>query len=733
MFQDWNESQSQLVHTALNPEGDTRYDVETAVQQAVKILQLESTEYSGYVVPLFQADDPIPTNEYVVYNPDRNVIRWYDTNFGLSGTDRNTATETIAKTTLADRLQYWLPDQQPEPDLQFDEAELPPDELYPQGNHEPGDFFADLKSFVLTERENDRESNRELYAESSFERLLHRNQIKGPFLSLGKTSLKNGNKGYSIQYLQEEEEDDDDIDLFEDVGIYPDSIYLVDVRHDDDSFPLEATTRTVSEGLCTLEPRWESVANRSLVEKKLLEEDAELYLYQILNPVPFDRRIRAIRELERDTSKRELLTGERSPVSFTVNRFQTTKSAIDLNHYQQLAILWADSAEDLVCIHGPPGTGKTRTLTAIAERAVRQGKKVLVTAHSNQAVDNLLVGDSTLDNPESDTLHALSMQPDRDITIARAGNNSHNRVVQGKYVNPPSSTANIIAATTSGAAQFDKNQFDIGILDEATQASRPATAIAFNAAKKLILAGDHKQLPPYVSDEEMAEQEMHISLFEYLLERFGEDLAIQLRKQYRMNSEIAAFPNEEFYDGLLETAEQNADWVVDNLKPIMGIDIDGVEQRPETGHSYYNQQEAEAVAKQVKLLHKSGLATEDIGVITAYSGQTGPIKNEIHDLDIPYPGRVDVATVDSFQGGEREAIIVSFVRSNGSGYSGFLEFPDEGARRLNVALTRARKRLVLIGNWETLGTTAPHRTRETSCAHHYANLESHLEKNNRML
>jgi superfamily I DNA and/or RNA helicase len=231
----------------------------------------------------------------------------------------------------------------------------------------------------------------------------------------------------------------------------------------------------------------------------------------------------------------------------------------------------------------------------------------------------------------------------------------------------------------------------------------------------------------------MQEEEMHISLFEYLLNRYGEDISVQLRRQYRMNDEIAQFPNEIFYDGQLETAEVNKNWTISDLKPLIGIDIDGDEQRQTQGNSFYNRREAEAVAKQVKLLAQSGLKTEDIGVITAYSGQIGIIGNRINQLDIVNPKRVSVDTVDSFQGGEREAIVVSFVRSNPEGHSGFLEFPEEGPRRLNVALTRARKRLVLVGNWETLGTVAPHRSHSTSCADIYSKLEDHIRSAERML
>jgi len=109
------------------------------------------------------------------------------------------------------------------------------------------------------------------------------------------------------------------------------------------------------------------------------------------------------------------------------------------------------------------------------------------------------------------------------------------------------------------------------------------------------------------------------------------------------------------------------------------------------------------------------------------------IGSKVNQLDIDNPHAVDIDTVDSFQGSEREAIIVSFVRSNDDGYSGFLEFPTEGPRRLNVALTRARKRIVPIGNWDTLGTVAPHRSPNDSCADVYAELAERLRDSERML
>jgi len=517
--------------------------------------------------------------------------------------------------------------------------------------------------------------------------------------------------------------------------VYPNNLYILDTVSNTDEFPIATEVTNVSGPSLTLQPEWETVENRPVVEKLLANEQTDFWVTPLLNPIPFERRLDAINEVKSDTGKRKLLTGSR-PVRFSPNKFAVPSVEMDLNPYQKQALIWAESAEDMVCIHGPPGTGKTRTLTAYVKHAVSQGQSVLVAAHSNQAVDNLLVGDSTVDDPESDTLHAFACDEETgeaELTIARVGHNSRNKVVQLHYMDVSPKSADVVAATTSGAAQFDKNEFDVAVVDEATQASRPATAIVVNCAQKVVLAGDHKQLPPYCADESMKTEGMHISLFEHLLDQYGDNVSVLLRRQYRMNEEIAEFPNQAFYDGNLETADKNADWQVDDLKPVVLVDIEGTEKQEAYGNSRYNVAEAEAVAKQVKLLMMSGLEPADIGIISAYSGQIGKIRSQLLRLDADNVDQVTVDTVDSFQGGEREAIIVSFVRSNSEGNSGFLTFPEEGPRRLNVALTRARKRLVVVGNFDTLSTVAPHRTTANSCANLYGELYELLDSQDRVL
>ncbi|GGN25403.1 AAA domain-containing protein [Halarchaeum nitratireducens] len=735
IFDDWTLSDAKLLRTDVRGTEYEPVDVEAAASRAKEKLGIRIPEKNGYVVPLFATHEPTPTDEYVIYRPEKGHIGWHDSGFGIGGAERFANCEQLSENEIGHRLRFWLDEHRSEVELDIDESALPNERIHPTerlGEDARQEFFDDLTGFVDSEREAERRGNWEQYEDIGLEDAIRRDRVSGPFISLGSTS-KEGETLYRYQFADDEDSEDDDVvNLRDDEGIFPGNRCILDVESDDRHFPIEVEVRSVTDPRITIRPVWERIHDRSAVEKTLTSDEAEVWVHELLNPVPYDRRVDAIDRVEQNDWKRDLLTGDR-PIEYSVNKYAPPNPGLELNEYQRLALVWADSAEDVVCIHGPPGTGKTRTLTAYVRHAVSRGESVLVTAHSNQAVDNLLVGDSSLGTPEDGTLHAMAQDDDIDLSIARVGNNSRNRVVQNYYTDRSTSEADVVAATTSGTAIFDQDEFNVAVVDEATQASRPATAIVLNSAEKLVLAGDHKQLPPYCADETKKEEDMHISLFEYLLERYDRALSVLLQKQYRMNGEIAAFPNEAFYDGKLETADRNRDWSISDLKPFIGVDIDGKEKTPSYGNSYYNPDEAEAVAKQVQLLAQSGVASENIGVISAYSGQVSKIIDQVNHLDIEDTRAVSVDTVDSFQGGEKEAIIVSFVRSNDDGYSGFLEFPDEGPRRLNVALTRARKRLVLVGDWETLGTCAPHRSSEESCAELYEQLATHIRSRERML
>ncbi|MGB7000845.1 MAG: IGHMBP2 family helicase [Halobacteriota archaeon] len=260
--------------------------------------------------------------------------------------------------------------------------------------------------------------------------------------------------------------------------------------------------------------------------------------------------------------------------------------------------------------------------------------------------------------------------------------------------------------STAGSEILKGEKFDFAVIDEATQSTEPSALIAVLKAKRVIMAGDHKQLPPTVLNEEAACRSFTKSLFERLLALHGDKIRVMLDVQYRMNEEIAEFPNREFYDGKLKADEQvkqrtlrdilpeSVDEDSEDVKPFLFIDTcDELEERVRKGStSRENPGEAQLVKDVAERLLNRGIRPEDIAVISPYDDQVAQIKRMLHVEGL------EIKTVDGFQGREKEVVIVSFVRSNKSGTIGFLK----DLRRLNVSITRAKRKLVLIGDSNTL-------------------------------
>lgn len=257
----------------------------------------------------------------------------------------------------------------------------------------------------------------------------------------------------------------------------------------------------------------------------------------------------------------------------------------------------------------------------------------------------------------------------------------------------------VILTTNSSAARDELSdiEFDVAIIDEASQTTIPSILIPIAKAKRFILAGDHKQLPPVISSD--AAKELEETLFKKFIEKYPSKKQL-LNVQYRMNEKLMNFPNSEFYNGELICDEKVKDSSIDIVRedldidsPLVFIDTSNHPKRQETrlkySKSYINLLEAKLALKIVNDYLDLGFDEGDIGVISPYSDQVNIISNETD---------VEVKTVDGFQGGEKEIIIMSTVRSNENGKLGFLE----DLRRLNVAITRAMKKLIIIEDIETL-------------------------------
>ncbi|GFU94928.1 DNA-binding protein SMUBP-2 [Trichonephila clavipes] len=266
----------------------------------------------------------------------------------------------------------------------------------------------------------------------------------------------------------------------------------------------------------------------------------------------------------------------------------------------------------------------------------------------------------------------------------------------------------LTSASSQGPLKYVQNDhFDVCIIDECSQAIEAACWIPLLLVKKCILAGDHFQLPPTILCKQASNAGLKVTLMERLLKLYGDSIKIMLTIQYRMNEVIMKYPSKHLYDNKLEAHESVRSWLLKDLQgimrnattttPLLLIDTAGCnmhETQSESNGSKGNEGEADLVYLHVNKLIKSGLNPADIAIITPYKLQVDLIKSR---LGTKYPG-LEINSVDGFQGREKEAVVLSLVRSNGARNVGFLAED----RRVNVAITRAKRHLAIVCDKKTM-------------------------------
>ncbi len=446
--------------------------------------------------------------------------------------------------------------------------------------------------------------------------------------------------------------------------------------------------------------------------------------------------------------RREVLLG-RDPPRFEADaKFEPTRP---LNPEQREAVALALAAEDFALVHGPPGTGKSHVLAEVAVHSVRRGERVLCVAASNAAVDHLLelCLESGLDalrvgHParvaERLTEHVLDVKaeahPDRQAARAmfeeafdllgyarkqRERGRSRERfanareaqaearklmdearVLERRTVESLLTSAQVVCVTLAGldSAHLAGRSFDVALFDEATQATEPLSLGAWVKAPKVVLAGDPKQLPPTVLSQEAAKAGLAVSLFERLLEAHGEAPKRMLKEQHRMSAKLMELPSRLMYGGQLRAHPEAASRTLaqvakDDAPPFLFLDTAGKgfeESTPPGSASLLNQGEAELVLGRARALLEAGLDPRELAIIAPYRAQAERLAEKLGRPE------VEVDTVDAFQGREKDVVLLSLVRSNEKQQLGFLE----DLRRINVALTRARRHLFVVGDSATL-------------------------------
>lgn len=457
-----------------------------------------------------------------------------------------------------------------------------------------------------------------------------------------------------------------------------------------------------------------------------------------------------------------ILTGEKEPTFKPEIAFY---AAPKLNESQQLAVSKILTANELAIVHGPPGTGKTTTLVEAIKALIKQDKKqILVVAPSNTAVDLLSekLSDQGLNvlrvgNPARVSERLMALTLDSKMTghasmkeiknLKKQANEFKNmahkykrsfgkserdqrkalfdeahRIMKdvGKaeqyIIDDLVSKAQVITATLVGANHYTVRnlKFDTVVIDEAGQALEPACWIPILKSQKVVLAGDHCQLSPTIKSGEAAKKGLATTLLEKCVSLHPESVVL-LEEQYRMNESIMGYSSGVFYEKKLKANASVAHHLLfENDVPLLFIDTAGCgfDEKLE-GTSSTNPEEASFLFKHLQMLvgelenqpenrvDNNFVANfPTIAVISPYKQQINILKDQLLHAPVlkKYGEKVSVNTIDSFQGQERDIVYISMVRSNPEGEIGFLS----DIRRMNVAMTRARKKLVVIGDSATL-------------------------------
>lgn len=458
---------------------------------------------------------------------------------------------------------------------------------------------------------------------------------------------------------------------------------------------------------------------------------------------------------------REILLGHKMPAKASD---YTPVNLPELNETQNEAVNSILQAADVAIIHGPPGTGKTTTLVAAIREVIKTENQVLVTAASNTAVDLLTekiaakgIKVLRIGNParvsEEQLKHTVDVQVSshkdykRIKELRKSANDLRN--IAGRYkrnfgraereqrravyqearklseeagmienyiVEELLEEAEVITCTLVGSSNYliAGRSYSSVFIDEASQALETATWIPILRAGRVIFAGDHRQLPPTVKSYEASKAGLSVTLFEKCIER--QQVDVMLKIQYRMHGVIMEFSNQKFYNGQLIADQSIRDRSLGDIglssffEPVSFIDTAGCsypEEIESKSQSFFNKEEAGVLMSYLTNLLEILPANEavySVGVISPYKAQVEYLKLQAEKLPLPTDKsiKISVNTIDGFQGQERDIILISLVRSNESGEIGFLS----DVRRMNVALTRAKKKLVVIGDSSTLGNNS---------------------------
>lgn len=614
----------------------------------------------------------------------------------------------------------------------------------------PQKRLAELRRLLQLEYDSERKTFTEIADRIGIERLAARGDAWYP-VQTGKSWHNSLNKRV-VEFIRSGEDTEDEKDHNLEYGR---SVMLVEVADDKKPRPLMNGTVNFVDGNRLVVEIPESAVLPSAKEDISL--GVMLSFDETTYRAMFDAIERTASAKGRLGELRDLLYSRRKPQELTFAPLGYSY----LNQAQQLGVNKVLAAKDVAIVHGPPGTGKTTTLVEAIYETLRRESQVLVCAQSNSAVDlicerlvdrgiNVLrignpnrVNDKMLsftyerrfeDHPDYPTLWQIR-KTIRELRSTRKHSDQwHQKMdrlksrateLEFRINNDLFSEARVIASTLVGSANklLDGMKFSTLFIDEAAQALEAASWIPVRRAGRVIFAGDHCQLPPTVKCYEAAKQGLGISLMETVA-RLHPECVTLLSVQYRMHEDIMQFSSDWFYNGQMKAAAEvryrgildldlPIEWVDTKLESVTGTEEETQVDTPTfrealsgVSHGRINVDEAlltvATLQDYIERIGKRRILEEkiDFALISPYRAQVQYLRGLIRRTPFFKPFRpfITINTVDGFQGRESDVVLISLVRANDEGQIGFLR----DLRRMNVAMTRARMKLIIIGHSETL-------------------------------
>jgi len=518
----------------------------------------------------------------------------------------------------------------------------------------------------------------------------------------------------------------------------------------------DITTHRIEGTVIAIGENWIKISFR-IDELPDWTDNGKLGLEMLFDQYSYEEMQKSLKEAEKQETSQilsplsQVLIGNKAP------RFNENKDSVAsarLNEVQQQAVNHIASATDIALVHGPPGTGKTTTLVEAIKVLLAKGTtQLLVTAPSNAAVDVLTeklaeekISVIRVGNPARVSKSLLEKTLDHQIRAhvfvkdnqklkkqaAQLRDMAHKykrkfgsaeraqrkalfasardimkelEANEAVAIDTVLNNAQVITATLVGTnhPSIRKRTFHTLIIDEAAQALEPACWIPILRTQKLIMAGDHQQLPPTIKSSGKEAKALMHTLMQKCIERYP-DTVVSLQEQYRMHASIMDFPSQQFYANSLQAHPSVATrklFMTDLSVQFVDTAGCGFEEKNKD-NSIYNPEEASFTVRLLaQYLHQlsTGNILPTVGLISPYRAQVSELKEQASASPLAsYDGSLSANTIDSFQGQERDVICISLCRSNTEGTIGFLA----DIRRMNVAMTRARKKLLIIGDSSTL-------------------------------